>query len=86
MLTIASKNDAPYVTASLEMLYVILDQWTNSEGISIVNVSKFNSPLIIIDEIGGGRGFSLLAESILNFGYIGIPMVFSILGVFFWLY
>ncbi|WP_214652790.1 hypothetical protein, partial [Vibrio anguillarum] len=48
-----------YVTASLEMLYVILDQWTNSEGISIVNVSKFNSPLIIIDEISH---FQLIAN------------------------
>ncbi|ARV26701.1 putative membrane protein [Vibrio anguillarum] len=70
---------ASFFDAIVSMVYPFYDV----TALSVWYVKKYEPT---VAEIGGGRGFSLLAESILNFGYIGIPMVFSILGVFFWLY
>lgn len=62
-----------------DAVFSLLYPFYDTTPLSVWYVNKYE-PLVA--SIGGGRGFSLLAESILNFGLLGIPLVFSFLGVF----
>ncbi|PQJ83323.1 O-antigen polymerase [Aliivibrio sifiae] len=64
-----------FLDAICSLLYPFYD----TTPLSVWYVNKYE-PLVA--SIGGGRGFSLLAEAILNFGLLGIPLVFLILGIF----
>ncbi|MEZ9551897.1 O-antigen polymerase [Vibrio breoganii] len=60
--------------AILSLMYPFYD----ATPLSIWYVQNFEPDLA---EKGGGRGFSLLVESYINFGYIGIFIIFSLLGL-----
>ncbi|TOL77262.1 oligosaccharide repeat unit polymerase, partial [Vibrio parahaemolyticus] len=66
-------------TSFLDAFISFIHPFYDTVPLSIWYVNKFEP---IVAEAGGGRGFSLFSESILNFGFIGVPVVFALLGVF----
>ncbi|WP_172580332.1 O-antigen polymerase [Vibrio harveyi] len=66
-------------TSFLDAFISFIHPFYDTVPLSIWYVNKFEP---IVAQAGGGRGFSLFSESILNFGFIGVPVVFALLGVF----
>lgn len=67
-----------YGKSYFEALYNLIFPFTNSEPLSIWYVRTYHYQTFLN---GGGKAFSSIAEAIMNFGYIGVPIYFAVLGL-----
>lgn len=67
-----------YGRSYLDAMYNMIVPFTNTESLSIWYVKTYYYQTYIA---GGGKAFSSIAEAVMNFGYIGVPIYFMFLGL-----
>lgn len=75
-----SMEEITYGKSFLDALISFTYPFYHAEPLSIWYVNKFEPE---VANIGGGRGFSLIAEIVLSFGGGGLFLVYGLIGAFF---